>query len=78
MRTHRHVSIDRMHQAREHYRCVVLTDYRGGQRERTQSGFLYSFVRSLARSFGTAVVLVPLLYRSSNRLWRREGRRERT
>jgi hypothetical protein len=36
MRTHRHVSIDHIYQAREHYRCVVVTDYRVGRQQRTE------------------------------------------
>jgi hypothetical protein len=44
MRTHRHVSIGHVYQAREHYRCVVLTDYRVGRQERTE--WLSAFVRS--------------------------------
>jgi hypothetical protein len=44
MRTHKYVSTDHVYQAREHYRCVVLTDYRVGRQERTE--WLSAFVRS--------------------------------
>jgi hypothetical protein len=44
MRTYRHVSMDHVYQAGEHYRCVVVTDYRVGRQERTE--WLSAFVRS--------------------------------
>jgi hypothetical protein len=40
----RHVSIDHVYQAGEHYRCVVVTDYRVGRQERIE--WLSAFVRS--------------------------------
>ena len=44
----RYVSVDCMYQMREeHYRCVVVTDYRVGRQEQREreSAFLDSFAR---------------------------------
>lgn len=39
----RHVSVDHVYKMREHYRCVVVTDYRVGDKSEPR-GWLHSFV----------------------------------